>query len=84
MQKRLNSTRKTLSVDYLGTLSDIENGMSISKKLDGHAEIVVDTEIISVSDAIGVISNQVEISDLSVTGTSTEELVVSLYREFEI
>jgi len=82
--KKKNSARKTLSVDYLGTLSDIENGMSISKKLDGHAEIVVDTEIISVSDAIGVISNQVEISDLSVTGTSTEELVVSLYREFEI
>ncbi|HHY81965.1 MAG TPA: ATP-binding cassette domain-containing protein [Clostridiales bacterium] len=82
--KKKNSTRKTLSVDFLGKISEVSHGMSISKMMDGHAEIVVETDIISVSEALSIISNQVEISDLSVTGTTTEELVVSLYREFEI
>ncbi len=42
--------------------------------------IVIDTEAVSVSDAVVLISKQVEITDISVAGASAEEMVVSLYR----
>jgi ABC-2 type transport system ATP-binding protein len=82
--KKRNSTHKTLTVDFIGAISELECGMNFSKYLDGHAEIVVDTEIISVSDALSVITKQAEISDLSIAGATAEEMVVSLYREFQI
>lgn len=82
--KRRNSRHKTLSVDFTGSIDRLEYGMHLAKYLDGHAEIVVDTDILSVSDAMAHISCQAEISDLSVTGATAEEMVVSLYKEFEI
>ncbi len=82
--KKRNSTHKTLVVDYIGTLAKAGYGMSHIKNLDGHAEIVIDTDMISVSDAIAQISNQVEINDISITGKTAEEMVVSLYKEFKI
>ena len=82
--KRRNFNSKTFVVDYAGTIDEIGNGMSFIKKLDGHAEILIDTDVISVSEAIAKISAQVDIRDISVTGTTAEEMVVSLYREFKI
>ena len=82
--KQRNSAHKTLTVDYLGgELPALEN-MTVIKDLNGHAQINVDTSLISVSQAISHISSQVEVKDISVTGESVDEMVVSLYKEFEI
>ncbi len=53
---------------------------------DGAGQLAfgVDTEVLGVSAAIGALSQRFEITDLSVAGTTAEELVVSLYREFSI
>jgi len=82
--KRRNSTHKTLTVDYTGKLDGLADGMSVTKNLDGHAVIVVDTAQIPVSVAIAKISEQAEITDLSVAGATAEEMVVALYKEFRI
>jgi ABC-2 type transport system ATP-binding protein len=82
--KKRYSSYKTLVVDYLGEKLSVIDGMSIMKDMDGHAEIAVDTGVISVSAVIAHISAQVEVNDISVTGASAEEMVVSLYREFKI
>jgi len=82
--KRRNFSSRTFVVDYAGTIDEIGNGMSFIKKLDGHAEILIDADVISVSEAIAKISAQVDIRDISITGTTAEEMVVSLYREFKI
>ena len=82
--KNRNSTRKTLTVDYAGgTLSSGEH-MTVVKDFDGHAQIVIDTEVLPVSQAISLICSQVDVKDISVTGESIDETVVSLYKEFEI
>lgn len=82
--KQRNSAHKTLTVDYLGgELPALEN-MTVMKDLNGHAQINVDTSLISVSQAISHISSRVEVKDISVTGESVDEMVVSLYKEFEI
>lgn len=82
--KSRNSTRKTLTVDYTGApLPSLEN-IAVVKDLNGHAQFVIDTALVSVSEAISRISQLVEIKDISVTGESIDETVVSLYKEFAI
>lgn len=82
--KKRNSTNKTLVVDYRGArIGEIE-GASVIKELDGHAELLVDTTILPVSQAISLISSKVDVKDISVIGATAEEMVVSLYREFQI
>ena len=58
--------------------------MQILRDLDGHARIAIDTDQISVSEAISRISGAVDVKDISVTGQTIDELVVSLYQEFAI
>ena len=82
--KKRNSTHKTLIVDYTGDRISEIAGINITKDLDGHAELVVDTLELPVSQAISLISAQVDVTDISVMGATAEEMVVSLYKEFEI
>ena len=82
--KSRNSTHKTLTVDYSGRKLPLCENMTVTKDLDGHAQIVIDTAAISVSQAISQISSKVEVKDISVTGESIDEMVVSLYKEFAI
>ena len=82
--KKRNSTYKTLVVDYTGERIKTVSGLRVTKDLDGHVELVVDTTLLPVSQAIAIISSQVDVSDISVMGATAEEMVVSLYKEFEI
>jgi len=82
--KRKNSTRKVLTVDYVGNRLPVSEEMTLLKDLDGHAQVAIDTSVLGVSQAIAKISSQVEVKDLSVAGQTVDELVVSLYEEFQI
>ena len=82
--KQRNSTHKILRVDYSGEMIPATDQIVLIKDLDGHAEIALDTEVISVSSAIAMISEKVDVKDISVIGESIDETVVSLYKEFEI
>ena len=82
--KKRNSGFKTLTVDYVGDALPCCGEMQLITDLDGHAEFVIDTTKFSVSEAIAFVSRQVDVQDLSVSGESAEEMVVSLYKEFEI
>ena len=82
--KKRHSSHRTLTVDYTGSKLPNFDQMKILKDLDSHAQILIDTSKISVSDAISLISSVAEIKDLSVTGESIEDTVVSLYKEFAI
>ena len=66
-----------------GALPVVE-GLTPLRDADGHAELLLDTDLLSVSEAVARISAQTEVKDLSVSGESIEELVVSLYREYRI
>jgi len=50
----------------------------------GRAIIEINTDVLSVSEVISYLSLQVDITDISVTGTSVDELVVQLYKQYEI
>ena len=82
--KKRNSAYKTVTVDYVGKKLEETDKIIIKKDLDGHAEILIDTAVLSVSEAISYISSEVDVKDISVMGETAEEMVVSLYKEFKI
>lgn len=82
--KNRHSKKRTLTVDYVGERLPLLPFADILKDMNSHAEIMIDTSVISVSQAISEISSKVEIRDLSVGTETVEETVVSLYKEFEI
>ena len=84
--KARNSAVRTLTVEFSGgDFVPVEGeGIHTVQLRSGHGVFAVDTRILSVSKAIEQLSAHAEITDLSVAGISAEELVVSLYEEFQI
>jgi len=82
--KNRSSKYKTITIEYARGDFCLEEGIDVVKKVEGHAVFCVDTSVISISKAIQILSSNVDIKDLSVSGTTAEEMVVSLYKEFEI
>lgn len=94
MKKQFGNS-KQIVLDYAGERLKLSKGMrlvsnAISKdetmetKLMGHAIIEVDTTHLDVSKAIGLLSEQVEVKDISVTGAKIDDVVVNLYKQYEI
>ena len=83
--KTRNSKKKTITLEYDGSgrFSPCD-GIALVSRVDGHAVFEVDTSVVSVQEAIKVISQYADIKDLSVTGASIDEIVVSLYEELKI
>lgn len=65
-------------------LDILENGLSVIKDIPGHLEVLADTTTVSVSQVISILNSRLEINDLSITGTTMDEMVVSLYQEYSI
>ena len=72
--KRRRPAQRRLTVAYGGGALPAVEGLTPLR----------DTGLLSVSEAVARISAQTEVKDLSVSGESVEELVVSLYREYRI
>lgn len=79
-----NSARRTLTVDYSGGSLPVFPEMTVLKDLDGHAQISVDTSVLSISRLISEIAAKVNVKDISVAEDSVDDVVVGLYKEFEI
>jgi len=82
--KSKKSPCRRLKITYASGNPPLIEGASYESSGEGHAVYTVNTDTISVSSAIETISKHVELTDLSVEGTTADELVVSLYREFQI
>ncbi|MBQ5841863.1 MAG: ATP-binding cassette domain-containing protein [Clostridia bacterium] len=82
--KKRHSSLKTLTVDYTGACLPLCENYKVVKDGNGRGEILIDTGVITASQAISFISDHVEIKDISVTGETIDETVVSLYKEFAI
>lgn len=76
--------KRVLSIDYIGDEVEVMNGMTILNSYKQHAEIGIDTEKITISDAISYLGKQVDIQDVTMEKESIESIIVSLYKEFGI
>jgi ABC-2 type transport system ATP-binding protein len=82
--KKRSSERRTLVVEYTGDTPEISEGMTLTEAKEGRLVIALDPAVISVSDAVARLAAGTELTDVSVSGVSSEEMVAGLYREYEI
>ncbi len=83
---------RQLTVQYNGMVPLMTEGMRLNTKGSqeqslagqGVLTIQVDTEILKVSQAISYLSSQTDIMDISVAGASLDDVVVGLYKQYEI
>lgn len=93
MKKQFGGYKK-LNIEYSGNGISLGEGMHLATNdcsfddkgqvVDGHAVIELDTGVITVSDAIAALSAGVDLKDISVSGSSIDEVVVELYKQYEI
>lgn len=88
------SSVKQITVQYTGAEPLMSEGMELVTKGKGQSEhnlssqgilnIQVDTSILKVSEVITCLSAQTDITDISVAGASLDDVVVGLYKQYEI
>lgn len=93
MKKQFGGYKK-LSIEYSGGRILLSEGMRLvsddfslddtGEAVSGHAVIELDSDTLSVSDAITALSKRIELKDISVSGSSIDEVVVELYKQYEI
>jgi len=82
--RRRSSERKTLVVEYRGSAPELCDGMVLSEAKEGRIVIALDPSVLPVSDAISWLSAQTDLTDVSVSGISAEEMVAALYKEYMV
>ncbi|MCL2158496.1 MAG: ATP-binding cassette domain-containing protein, partial [Oscillospiraceae bacterium] len=82
--KKRFSESKTLVVEYNGAAPEICDGMRFSEAKEGRLVIALDPAVLPVSEAIARLAAQTELTDVSVSGVTSEEMVAALYKEYRI
>lgn len=82
--KQRFSDAKTLQIDYLGIAPTLPAGVTVTQAEIGRLELTIDPNQLTVPQAITQLSQQVEITDLSVSSITAEEMVAKLYKEYHI
>ena len=82
--RRRASAQKTLVVLYSGAKPALSEGMALAESREGRMVIALDPSVCPVSEAISRIAAQTEVTDVSVSGISSEEMVAALYEEYNI
>ena len=82
--KKRSSERKTLVVEYIGKKPALSEDMELLESKEGRLVIAVNPSEISVSDAVAKLAAGTELTDVSVSGVSAEEMVAGLYKEYKI
>lgn len=83
LQKR-HSRMKRITVDYADGRFLPLPGLTLQSGEAGRAVFMADMDALSVSEAIAHLAKEANITDISVSGATAEELVLSLYEEFQI
>lgn len=84
LRKRFG-THKTITADYRKNTNSIDiPGTSIIHWSPEHAVISIDTEQIITSDVITELSKKVDLLDLTIESQPIEDIIVQLYKEFQI
>lgn len=78
-------THKTLTLDFAEYNEDIHiEGTTIISKSKERMSLSVDLEKIKVSEVIGLLSKKLDIVDVLVDSRPIEEIIVDLYKEYQI
>lgn len=79
----LPSFERNPSFEGVKLISD-DSSIGKTDEKSGHAILEVDTSIIKISSLISLLEKEVEIKDISIVDSSIDEVVVNLYKQYEI
>ena len=82
--KRKTSTEKKIDIKFVGASPTICTGMKCQMIKQNQMLISLDPNILSVPDAIAYLAAHTGLTDVSVSDISTEEMVATLYKEYDI
>jgi len=82
--KKRSSEHKTLVIEYTGKTPTISEGMKLLETKNGRLVISLNPSELSVSDVIAKLAANAEITDISISGVSSEDMVAELYKEYRI
>lgn len=83
LEKR--SRERTLTLRFSGPFpEELPPGLSVRERQNGRAVLHADSDRMPVSQAIAWLSSQTELADLTVSSPSVEQMVVGLYKEYQI
>jgi ABC-2 type transport system ATP-binding protein len=84
LRKRFG-THKTITADYRKNTNSLDiPGTSIINWSPEHAVLSIDTEQILTSDVITQLSKKVDLLDVTIESQPIEDIIVQLYKEFQI
>lgn len=83
LKKQYTDTKK-ITIDYTSGTFKPCNGISVIESIENKITVSVNTKLFSVSSAINYLSSILNVSDISVSGATVDEIVVSLYKEYQI
>lgn len=81
IKEHFSSTRR-LTVEFSGGSIPEAPGIEVAQRLSTRAVLNVDTEVMTVARAISLLSEHMDITDISVEGAQVEDMVLSLYKEY--
>ena len=82
--RRRFATGRILTLAYEGGALPQLPGIRVLTQEPGHARLALDTTCTSTADAIKSLSQQLSITDIAVEAPTAEEMVVALYKEYQI
>lgn len=82
--KRRGSRIKTITVEYTEGSFFGGEGITVKEQQNGRTVYQLDPEIIPVPEAVRMLTENLSVTDISVEGQSTDDMVVSLYNSFSI
>lgn len=78
-------TNKTVTVDYMENNRPFEiEGTKLLSRSSERASLYVDTRQTNVSEVISALSEKLELLDVTVENPPIEEMIIQLYKEYEI
>lgn len=83
LKKRV-SDKKEIIIKHSGKTPTLCEGMNYLEQKDDKLRISLDPKMISVSEGIAYLSRETEIIDLEVSDISVDEMVIRLYKEYQI
>lgn len=75
---------KTVTLDYSSGAFEPAVGIEQIESYDGRVVFRIDTHVLTTSEAITHLSKSADIRDISIDGNSIDDIVLSLYKDFEI
>lgn len=82
--KKRYSLKKCLEIDYTGQLVSLGDEFEVQQISSGRIKVYFDHHAFTISQAISLLSQKINIVDLTIENTPIDEVIMKLYKEYDV